>query len=415
MAAREKTPEPLTVNLGRWYSGESVGRGMRPGEVINFNLSDSISLGRLAGFEVAAGQAGLSRRIAEIVIRGFHKESSLTDFAAKLTSLAEHAYSARQLEIVGYAGHLLSQLPISRQTESAGIFYQALNLNRGGRGDTVRAECLLETVTGGASLKYVARAMVALGNNAVAVADYQTALARYRETLAILTRDRIFDPLTFYMARRMSVLVKGMTGDHRGAVADLEAIFPLARLASSQQPYAYYDYMNTLAVELTEVGRLEQAGTLSGVTLASPFASAYPEWQATFDEIRLKQRRSSRSVVSVPGHIGGSPELRSYGGASHNLMNFPANETVNAVAASQRPFESPGRVLNFQEWKTALGRSGTITTDLAPEVRRRMTPGEKLIRLMDLISQDDTDDEMVDRILEAVEQIVLSRRTNNPN
>ena len=39
-----------------------------------------------------------------------------------------------------------------------------------------------------------------------------------------------------------------------------------------------------------------------------------------------------------------------------------------------------------------------------------MTTGEKLIRLMDLISQDETDDETIDRILEAVEQIVLKRR-----
>ena len=39
-----------------------------------------------------------------------------------------------------------------------------------------------------------------------------------------------------------------------------------------------------------------------------------------------------------------------------------------------------------------------------------MTTGEKLIRLMDLISQDETDDATIDRILEAVEEIVLNRR-----
>ena len=39
-----------------------------------------------------------------------------------------------------------------------------------------------------------------------------------------------------------------------------------------------------------------------------------------------------------------------------------------------------------------------------------MTTGEKLIRLMDLISQDETDDATIDRILEAVEEIVFNRR-----
>jgi hypothetical protein len=39
-----------------------------------------------------------------------------------------------------------------------------------------------------------------------------------------------------------------------------------------------------------------------------------------------------------------------------------------------------------------------------------MTTGEKLIRLMDLVSQDKTDDETIDRILRAAEQIVMKSR-----
>jgi hypothetical protein len=42
-----------------------------------------------------------------------------------------------------------------------------------------------------------------------------------------------------------------------------------------------------------------------------------------------------------------------------------------------------------------------------------MSTGEKLIRLMDLISHDETDDETIDVILEAVEAIVLGRRGAN--
>jgi len=39
-----------------------------------------------------------------------------------------------------------------------------------------------------------------------------------------------------------------------------------------------------------------------------------------------------------------------------------------------------------------------------------MTTGQKLIRLMDLVSQEDTDDETIERILQAVEQILAKRR-----
>jgi len=389
---------------------------MQTGAVNNFSLLDSFSFQRSAGLETQVTQGGLWQRIAETLIAGVYTERTLTDFAAKLTCLAEHAYSARQLDVVGHVGQLLSRLPLSRQSESIGLYYQALNLNRGGRGDTVHAESLLEKVADSASLKYVARAMVALGINAVAVGDYQTALSRYREAMLILTRDRILEPVTFYMTRRMTAMVRGMTGDHRGAVADLERMFPLARLASSQQSYAYYDYMNTLAVELGEVGRLEQARRVSGITLASPFAPAYPEWLETFNEIRLKQRRASRSIVSVPHGIGVRHGLLRYVGKSHKLMNFPAPEHVNAPAPGQRSCDSPARVLNFLEWKTVLrGSNNSLPGTLAPEERQATTSGGKLIRLMDLISQDDTDDEMIDRILEAVEQIVLNRRSEDPS
>jgi len=39
-----------------------------------------------------------------------------------------------------------------------------------------------------------------------------------------------------------------------------------------------------------------------------------------------------------------------------------------------------------------------------------MTTHEKLRRLVDLISQDETDDDTIDLILEAVERIVFARR-----
>jgi hypothetical protein len=54
--------------------------------------------------------------------------------------------------------------------------------------------------------------------------------------------------------------------------------------------------------------------------------------------------------------------------------------------------------------------AGPLPNEVTSEHKRRMTTGQKLIRLMDLISQDETDDETIDRILEAVEQIVSNRR-----
>lgn len=57
--------------------------------------------------------------------------------------------------------------------------------------------------------------------------------------------------------------------------------------------------MNTLAVERTEAGRLEEARNAPQIALASPFASAYPEWRKTREEIKLKGWRAPRSVVAL--------------------------------------------------------------------------------------------------------------------
>jgi hypothetical protein len=74
-----------------------------------------------------------------------------------------------------------------------------------------------------------------------------------------------------------------------------------------------------------------------------------------------------------------------------------------------RPQGSPARVLDFQQWKRRVEPDYAQLSALSPEQRVEMTTGDKLIRLMDLISHDDTDDETIDVILEAVEAIVLGR------
>jgi hypothetical protein len=178
-------------------------------------------------------------------------------------------------------------------------------------------------------------------------------------------------------------------------------MFPLARTASSLQPYAYYDYLNSLAVELCEAGRVEEARSASAITLASPFASAYPVWRETFDEIAAKQQRASRSVVAVRQRIE----------EANNLVRMPASEPVASNAAQRDPESTQARVLSFHQWKTMLKASRRPDPNkLTPDQAGRMTTGEKLMRLMDLISQDETDEETIDKILEAVEEIVISRR-----
>lgn len=379
----------------------------------NLVLPSFSSLKHLAEFERQLSHAGLYRGIGQKLIKGVHASQTLTDFATRLAPIADQAYSLRRLDVVGAAAQLLLNLPLSREWESAGHYYQALALNQGGRGDTVRAGSLFERVADCASSPYRARAMLALGTNSIAVGDHKTAISFYRELTQVGARSHSFEPLTFCIASRMTAVIRGINGDHRGALADLERMYPLATMARSVRPYAYYDYLNTLAVELAEVGRLDQARRAAEIALSSPFAVAYSEWRQTFDEIARKQQQcASRSAVAVREHVGGTRTAEECVGETSNLLRLPlAQHPTSAALVDQRPQGTRARVLNFQQWKTAIKASSRATPEgVTAEQRSPMTTGEKLIRLLDLISQDETDDETIDRILEAVEQIVPNRR-----
>jgi hypothetical protein len=379
----------------------------------NLVLTSFSSLKRLAEFEKRFSHAGLYQGIAQNLIRGLKTNQALADFVAKLASVADDAHQIRQFEVVGHVGRLLLNLPLFRHLESVGLYYEALSLNQGTRGDTVSAGSIFHQIADSGPLHYRARTMLALGANSFTAGDRQTAMSFYREVMRIVTRRRVFDPATLYTASRMTAVIKGMEGDHRGAAADLGRMLPLARMASSVQPYAYYDYLNTLAVELLELGRIEPARRASEIAVASPFANAYPEWRETFEDIEAKSQRGSRSSVGVRQPTSETEKDGRYLSRkkTDNLLRLPAPEPRAPAGLADGPQDTQARVLNFQQWKTAIKASSrAIPEEVTPEQRRRMTTGEKLIRLMDLISQDETDDETIDRILEAVEEIVLNRR-----
>jgi len=390
-----------------------IGNASRNTTATNSRVFIDFSFGQLAEIEPQVSHAGLYQGIAQNLIRGLNTRHALAEFAAKIASVADDAYLIRQFDVVDYVARLLVNLPLSPQLESVGHYYQALTLNRATHGDIVGAGSVFQRVADNAPPRYRGRAMLALGANSLRVGDHQGAIPFYREVTRIAKRDRIFDPMMIYTAGRMIAVIKGMNGSHLDAVADLEGMLPLVRMASSLQPYVYYDYLNTLAVELGELGRLEQARRASEIAIASPFARAYPEWRETFEDIEAKSQRSSRSIVGVRQSLSETDQIRQPVSRTKadNLLRLPAPEPRAPDSREDYPQDSRARVLNFQQWKTAIKASSrAIPEEVTPEQRRRMTTGEKLIRLMDLISQDETDDETIDRILEAVEEIVLNRR-----
>jgi hypothetical protein len=72
---------------------------------------------------------------------------------------------------------------------------------------------------------------------------------------------------------------------------------PLVRFAP---PKVRLDCLNSYAGELSEVGRLQEAESISSLVIVSPLAHYYPEWQETLSDVRSKRRRRSTITISRP-------------------------------------------------------------------------------------------------------------------
>lgn len=212
----------------------------------------------------------------------------------RLAIIARHAYLAKKMDAVEQASQLMLALPIADQLEGIAKYYQALCTWR--RGDISNARRSLEGVAEGSTPQYRARALQIIGLTHHDRCELDAALGFY---IAAGKASLNCDFLTHVESHRMMAVIRSCHGDHSQALEHLEKLFPSVRAAAKVFPVLYYDYLNSLAVELGEVGRLEEANAALSVSLASPFALAYPEWSETRDEIAAKRRAASPSVVAI--------------------------------------------------------------------------------------------------------------------
>lgn len=207
---------------------------------------------------------GFYQGLAQTLIGSFLSKDTISALLGTLCHLADAAQLSRRFDVVESVASFLRFSPLTNPLGNIGEYYGAMSLSRSTQGDVTAANTLFERVSFYAPSMYRAKAMLAIGTNSVAVGEHRIGQYAYREALRMTDLDHVFDPLTRYFANRMLAIIRSFEGDRRGALSDLEKLFPLARMASVEQPYAYYDYLNALSVELTEAGRLEEARNAGG-------------------------------------------------------------------------------------------------------------------------------------------------------
>ena len=367
-------------------------------------LTDLSSLKRFADSKTAISYGGFYQELISQLAKGVYSNQVLHDLGEMLVVVAEHAYGFRQIDAIERVSQILMNSPVPRQYKAVGRYYRALYIQRFGLGDVERAVGLLERVAETAPPRYRVRAMISLAANSRCQRDNQSALSLYSEAARFASCSNIYDAYAAIHTQKMAAVIGSEDGNHRDALALLESLFPLANAVRSSQPHAYYDYMNSLAVELCEVGRLEEAKNVSQIVLASPFISAYPEWRETREEIELRGWRAPRSEVAF--------SQRTF--EAENLVHLPVRQRYDSLGADElSPPSEPARVLSLQEWKKRMPKQSngdpkdkttprpTTTEEKSARLKEleKLTTREKLLSIMNMLGDERVGDDLLLRAL----------------
>jgi tetratricopeptide (TPR) repeat protein len=342
-------------------------------------LIDTSSLKRLTGIQTTSTYGDLYQQLFSGLRKGIYTKYSLLEFAKHIVRIADCAYTVRQTEVIEQAGDVLLHLPIPCLYRKVGEYYKGIAMRQ--QGNVAQARTMLERVAEYAPLAYRARAVQYLGSIAHTTGDYQSALPLYVEASRIAASGNWCDPHTTATAQQNVAILKSIDGDHRGALADLENLYPLVRALGTAEPYKQYHYLNSLSVELSVAGRYEEAGNICRIVLASPYAFAYLEWRETEQDLALrgyKSRSSVRVTQVIPRNLFYMPE--------------PSPATGPPVKSGR------ARVLSIKKWKKKMGKENgeqnldeMSDKDLFMEIMHQTSQGtitrKKLLKIISAIQR----------------------------
>ncbi|MEK6325480.1 MAG: hypothetical protein AABN33_27890 [Acidobacteriota bacterium] len=204
------------------------------------------------------------------------------------------------------------------------------------------------------------------------------------------------DWLTVYQAARQAAIIESIDGNHRAALSTLRELFPLARLLVPRFAPLYYDYLNSLSVELMGVGQIEEAQRLASISASTPYVGAYPEWLDTVREISEAPRPRGRLSVLISRPL---PE---------NVVRLePRNiesEVENLVS------ESIGTLLHFREPVIQM-----VNQRITEEEQNSIETRKQLRnRIVDALYErgEQIPEELLKKLLEKIEEIPLKRESS---
>jgi tetratricopeptide (TPR) repeat protein len=237
------------------------------------------------------------RGIAELVriVNRAKSQHEMDNTGRQLLDLARFARLTREEQICSDASKLVLHVPVSHDLHLAADYYRIISQK-----ELVDARNALVRVADGAPLEYRARVIHHIGYGYEIEGDIAEA-ARYYIEAAALANDQ--DCLCRFHALSGLAYLRSEEGDHAGAVAGFEALFPMVRVLSQVYPTIYAEHLNNFAAVLSRAGMTKRAERAINAVLASPFAARFPEWHETQREIEGAAKQSRQSAPTVKSDV----------------------------------------------------------------------------------------------------------------
>jgi hypothetical protein len=244
-------------------------------------------------------------RPARAILAAIKSEREMANLGAFLVDLTRRAHIQREHSVVTALCHEIRELPLPLAIQSMATYYSLLS-------DTTDLESSREKflqIACNATPGLRERALLQAATTSSVVGDLESATHYALEAAAAA---RGVDPLTHIQALRFLAICKSIEGDHSGALADLRALWLPTQAIRRDYPADYLEYLNSLAVELGELGRIQEALSVLAIPLASSVAERFPNWLDTKREIAELDARGANSpplVFAIGSVVGPAIQL----------------------------------------------------------------------------------------------------------
>jgi tetratricopeptide (TPR) repeat protein len=309
---------------------------------------------------------GSSLTELSVIVSGlasFTSQQAVNETATALINRARRALLSREVEILDSTLRAILALPLTPSVHDVARYYHAYALHRSG--DSAQTQVLLTKLIESAHPDYRARILQGLGSCYLAARDLDESSRTYVEAARTATGT---DPFAKCQSLRGIALVRSYRGDHEGSVADLERLFPVMRSFAMSFPSDYCDYLNNLAYELGQVGRIDEAKAAINVALRSPYADRFPDWAETAQELETMQRRVFLPLVFA---VGGTAAA----------LGVPASESTPAPAIDTRAIAENAPITRTHRDEVEPEVSAPAQPESQPDIQiswaRRIAPKPK--------------------------------------